>query len=90
MKAKMWIVTALALTTACGMVSAARAGSGRATGPTGASPAPAPPPQEQKPSEPPRTQRPTESGQNPDQKRESQAEADKRARLFEETRFHHK
>lgn len=88
MKAKFGIVTALALTAVCGMVSVAHAGSGRATGPTKASPAPPPPLQEQKPSEPPKSQRPTEGGSSSDQQRKRPDDSQERERMFEKYRKH--
>ena len=88
MKAKVWIAAALALTAVCGMASVARAGSGRATGPTKASPAPPPPPQEQKPPEPPKSQRPTEGGANSNEQRKRPDDSQERVRLFEKYRKH--
>lgn len=84
MQKKIWIVTSLALLAVCGVVSAARAGSGRATGPTGTSPAP-PPPQEQKPADPPKSQRPSAG---PDDANK-EADAEKRKRMFQEYRAGH-
>lgn len=87
MQGKFWIVTALALTTACGAVSAVQADSGRSTRPNGTRPTPSPPPsQEQKPSSPPPSQRPTGSGQSSDQER--QAKEAERVRMFEKYRHH--